>query len=43
MIETYLNTIPIQSEQVTEDGKNYWTVSQGKKDACQEEVKKFKI
>lgn len=39
MIETYLNTIPMQSvEQVTGDVKNYWTVSHGKKDACQEEV-----
>lgn len=38
MIETYLNTIPMQStEQGTEDNKNYWTPG---KDACQEEVKK---
>lgn len=39
MIETYLNTIPMQStDQGTEDNKNYWTPG---KDACQEEVNFF--
>lgn len=37
MIETYLNTIPMQTtDQETGDNKNYWTP--GGKDACQEEV-----
>lgn len=40
MIETYLNTIPIQStDQGTGENKNYWTPG---KDACQEEVFKKK-